>query len=117
VLFDVVPEIKDPQMITTRNIDDTGDTDPTDLQLSDLYDQLQHSDQEHGDVSVTDEESGWCLSAHRDGRIILANLIDFDREARHMHPISKDKVLELWLALRDSNIDRIEAQPWKPGYS
>jgi hypothetical protein len=112
-----VPEIKDPQMITTRNIDDTGDSDPTDLQLSALYEQLPDSAQEHGDVSVTDEESGWCLSAHRDGRIVLANLIDFDREARHMHPVSKDKVLELWLALRDSNFDRIEAQPWKPGYS
>ena len=113
----VVPEIKDPQMITTRNIDDTGDTDPTDLQLSDLYDQLQHSDQEHGDVSVTDEESGWCISAHRDGRIVLGNLIDFDLEARHMHPVSKDKVLELWLALKNSNLDIIEAQPWMPGYS
>lgn len=103
-------------MITTRNIDDTGDSDPSDHQLSELYDQLLHSDQEHGDVSVTDEDSGWCLSAHRDGRVVLANLIDLDCAARYMHPVSKDKVLELWISLRDRALDRIESQLWKKGY-
>ena len=63
-------------MISTRRIDDSGDIDPPIESFSEIYDELKYSNQEHGDVSVTDEDTGWCISAHRDGRVVLANLLD-----------------------------------------
>ena len=80
-------------MISTRHIDDSGEIDPSMEALEALYDELEQSDQEHGDVSVTDEDTAWCLSAHRDGRVILGNLIEGGD--MYMHPVTRAKVLVL----------------------
>jgi hypothetical protein len=101
-------------MISTRRIDDSGAIDPPIESLSELYDELKSSDQEHGDVSVTDENTGWSISAHRDGRVVLVNLIEGG--GRHMHPVSKEKVLELWGVLASGGIERILSEPWRDGY-
>lgn len=102
-------------MISTRRIDDTGEIDPPLESLSTLYDELKTSDQEHGDVSVTDEDSGWCISAHRDGRVVFGNLLEGGD--KHMHPVTKEKVLELWHMLANGEIERIQAEPWRDGYT
>ena len=102
-------------MISTRRIDDTGEIDPPLESFSTLYDELKNSDQEHGDVSVTDEDSGWCISAHRDGRVVFGNLLA--EGDKHMHPVTKEKVLELWCMLANGEIERIQAEPWRDGYT
>jgi hypothetical protein len=82
--------------------------------LSDLYDELLSADREHGDVAVVHEESGWSISAHRDGRVVLEHLGKGGE--RHMIPVSKDRVLELWRKLVVGDIDSLMTEPWKHGY-
>lgn len=98
-------------MFSVIHTDGSGDDDPSLESLSGLYDELLTCDQEHGDVSVVDENSGWCLSAHRDGRLIFQHL--GTRQASHMIPVEKLKVLALWHCLVKGDIERIRSEPWK----
>jgi len=70
-------------------------------------------DDEHPDVSLT-HESEWTLSAFPDGLVIWENAEE--DVARHMHHVSRSKVLELWTMLSEGNIDAIESEPWIQGY-
>ncbi len=83
--------------------------------LSALYDELIGADQEHGDVSVTDEETGWYISAHRDGRVVMENLND-EGPAKHLHPVTKAFVLDLWSLLLAGDYASLHAHPWQAGY-
>jgi hypothetical protein len=100
-----------------RHTDGSGDLDPPADALSALYDELLFSDTEHGDVSVTHDESGWCMSAHRDGRVVFGNLRDYGASDRHMIPVPKERVLELWKRLIDGDIEGLLKEPWQPGYT
>jgi hypothetical protein len=60
------------------------------------------------------EDSGWCMSAHRDGRLVLGHLGKGGE--RHMMPVTKQHVLELWIRLIDGDIDGLLSEPWKQGY-
>ena len=82
--------------------------------LSDLYDELLTADEEHGDVSVIDDATGWCLSAHRGGQLIFGHLRDGGE--RHMFPVAKERVLELWRRLGEGDVEGLLKEPWKPGY-
>ena len=86
-------------MFGFRNADQSGADIPPDADLrcllAVLHDQLQATDSEHGDVAVTDYDSGWTVSAHRDGRAVFENLRG-EPGARHMHPVSRERMLELW---------------------
>ncbi len=82
--------------------------------LSALYDELLTADREHGDVSVTHDDSGWCMSAHRDGRVVFEHLDEGGE--RHMIPVQKELVLELWNRLIHGEIEGLLAEPWTPGY-
>jgi hypothetical protein len=94
--------------------DGAGEDNPPLASLSDLYDELLSADREHGDVAVINDDSGWCMSAHRDGRLVLEQL--GKGEPRHMIPVSKERLLELWKRLIDGDIDGLLSLPWKPGY-
>jgi hypothetical protein len=82
--------------------------------LPDLFDELHTADREHGDVSVIHEESGWVLSAHRDGRVIFENLSTGGE--RHMTPVTKDHVLDLWQRLVNGDVNGLLSEPWRAGY-
>jgi hypothetical protein len=92
----------------------SGEDNPPFESLPRLYDELLSADREHGDVSVIDDESGWCMSAHRDGRLVFTNLAR--RGARHMMAASKERVVQLWIRLINGNIDELFAEPWQDGY-
>jgi hypothetical protein len=101
-------------MISIIHWDGTSEPTPDIGSLGDLFDELATADREHGDVSVVDEESGWCMTAHRDGRLVFENL-SMGGE-RHMKPVSKDRVLQLWRLLADDQIEAILREPWVLGY-
>lgn len=82
--------------------------------LADLYDELQSADEEHGDVSVVHDDTGWCLSAHRGGGLVFEQI--GRPGARHMFPVSKEQVLAFWRRLVEGDIDGLLAEPWKQGY-
>ncbi len=96
------------------HLDGSGD-DGTSLDvLSPLYDELLTADFEHGDVAVVHEQSGWCISAHRDGRVVFGHL--GEGGDRHMIPVTKEQVLILWRRLIDGDINDLLAEPWVTGY-
>lgn len=82
--------------------------------LTALYDELLQADQEHGDVAVIHDNSGWCLSAHRDGRIVFEHLGEGGE--RHMIPVSKERVIELWKRLVAGDINDLMNEQWQSGY-
>ncbi len=91
-----------------------GDEDPSLDSLSDLCDETIDGDQEHGDVAVVHEDTGWCMSAHRNGRLVFE---DLERGGeRHMVPFPKARVLQYWRRLIAGESDQLLAEPWRPGY-
>jgi len=93
-----------------------GDTkrDPPLNALELLFEELESADDEHTDVSVS-HESEWTLSAFKSGHLVWENVAEGD-QPRHMRPISREKVLELWRLLAEGRISEIEKEPWQPGY-
>jgi hypothetical protein len=83
--------------------------------FSKLYDELFSSGIMDGDVSVIDDNSGWGMSAHRDGRLVFEHL-GGQGAARHMIPVPKEHVLELWKRLIEGDVEGLLKEPWKPGY-
>jgi hypothetical protein len=102
-------------MFTVNHADGSSTEDPSLETLASLFDELASSNVEHGDVAVVDQETGWCMSAHRDSRLVLVHLGERGSQ-RHMIPVSKERVLELWRRLAQSDIEGILKEPWKAGY-
>lgn len=98
------------------HMDGSGEDNPSLEALPSLYDELHSSGIIEGDVAVIHDDSGWCISAHRDGRLIFGKLGD-PKSDRHMIPVEKSKVLQLWKQLINGEIDNLLKEPWKPGYS
>lgn len=107
--------IRTEKMFNIMHLDGSSDENPSLDMLSNLYDELQATDPEHVDVGVVDEDSGWGMSAYQSGRIILEHLEQGG--ARHMIPVSKERVLELWRLLAAGDIEAILKEPWRPGYT
>jgi hypothetical protein len=103
-------------MFGVIHMDSSGDDDPPVESLSDLYEELHTSGIVDGDVAVVHDDSGWCISAHRDGRLVFEHLGEKGTE-RHMIPVAKERVLELWKRLINGDLEGILAEPWRPGYN
>lgn len=103
-------------MFGVIHTDGSGDNNPPIESLSHLYDELITADREHGDVAVVHDDSGWCMSAHLDGRLVFERLGTRGKTAHYMMPVSKERVLELWKRLVDGDIDGLLNEPWKIGY-
>lgn len=101
-------------MYSVIHTDGSSDIDPPLSSLPDLLDELTTTDREHGDVAVVNEESGWSLSAHRDGRLVFEHLSDGGE--RHMKPVATEKILELWYKLIRGDLDAVLTEPWQAGY-
>lgn len=102
-------------MFSIIHTDGSGEDNPSLESLSDLYDELLSADREHGDVTVVHEDTGWSMSAHRDGRLVFEHLGKGGE--RHMMPVSKERVLKLWGKLIEGDIDGILSEPWVLGYT
>jgi hypothetical protein len=102
-------------MYYLRHADGGYEDNPPLALLSLLYDELATTDQEHGDVSVVNEDNGWCMSAHRNGQLVFGKL--GDRNDCHMLDVSKDRTIKLWIRLINGDINGIlKEEPWRPGY-
>lgn len=90
-----------------------AESEPTVAQMREALSELDAEDDEHPDASLK-HESEWALSAFGGGLLIWENV-----EAgapRHMTNVSRDKVLQLWIALSRGDLASIEKEPWLPGY-
>ena len=101
-------------MYSVIHTDGSGEQDPPFESLSELYNELSCADAEHGDVAVVHEDSGWSISAHRDGRVVMEHLGNGGE--RHMTNATKNSVIALWARLINGEIDGLLTEPWSPGY-
>lgn len=101
-------------MFGVIHMDASGEDNPPVESLSDLYEELWSSGIMDGNVAVINDDSGWCISAYRNGSVVFGNLGE-DGDS-HMKSISKARVLELWRRLIDGDIEGLLAEPWIPGY-
>jgi hypothetical protein len=88
---------------------------PSMERLRELLQSLEIEDDEHPDVSLK-HETEWCLSAYPGGLLVWENIEVDEGNARHMKRVSREKVLNLWLALAQGDLAAIEVEPWLPGY-
>ena len=82
--------------------------------LPELIAELASSDEEHGDVSIS-LESGWTLSAHRDGSVVWGN-VEGDEEPRHLVGVTGDEMVKLFRLVAERDVGRLESLPWRVGY-
>jgi hypothetical protein len=75
----------------------------------------QPLDPEHPDVSLT-HESEWSLGAFPSGLLIWENVADPIARRQHLKNVPRDRVRELWMALASGDIERVNREPWLPGY-
>ncbi|MGH3117437.1 MAG: hypothetical protein ACRDQ2_10065 [Gaiellales bacterium] len=90
------------------------DQDPPVSALRVLVDELASADVEHPDVAVADE-SGWALSAFKDGRVVWEN-VEEDVEPRHLEGVDRERLVTMFEALARGDVASIEANSWMPGY-
>jgi hypothetical protein len=80
-----------------------------------LYDELGSAEREVGDVAVINDDSAWCLSAHRDGRVVFGQLSDRQSDL-HILAVPKEKVIAMWEKLIAGDIEGLLKEAWKPGH-
>lgn len=102
-------------MYGALHVDGSGENNPPVESFSDLYDELLSADDEHPDVSIIHDDSGWSLSAYRSGLLVFEHL-GHQGEKFHMRDVHKKRVLELWRLLAAGDIAGILSEPWKEGY-
>ena len=102
-------------MFGILHADGSGEDNPSIHGLSDLYDELATSNREHGDVSVINDDSGWCISARRDGRVTVGHLSDPESDL-HMRSVAKAKVIAMWKMLIAGDIAGLKREDWSRGH-
>jgi hypothetical protein len=101
-------------MFAVMHMDGSGENNPPLERLRDLYDELQTSGIVDGSVAVINDDTGWCMSAHRDGRLVFEHLDKGGQ--RYMKPVARERVLKLWERLIVGDIAGLLREPWQPGY-
>jgi hypothetical protein len=74
-------------------------------------------DQEHGDVWISDNPSGWEIGvfAGDRGLVVLAN-DEEDEGPFHRLGVSRQEAFTLMRRLANGHVDQIRAEPWANGY-
>lgn len=110
------PHHDDKIMHGVLHMDASGEDDLPVEKFPQLYDELFDSGILDGSVSVINDDNGWCISAHRDGRVVFEHLEEGSKP-RHMIPVEKEKVIQLWAALIAWDVSILESEPWRDGYT
>jgi hypothetical protein len=72
-------------------------------------------DQEHPDVAVSDDESGWLLSAFQSGRLVWENP-ETDDVPRHMVGVPRSEMSRVMSLVATGDLGDVESLEWLPGY-
>jgi hypothetical protein len=72
-------------------------------------------DDEHPDVSVTDDGTAWSVAAFPSGGLVFENL-DEDGEPRHMTDVPREGAIRVLTLLARGDLAALETLPWSPGY-
>lgn len=82
--------------------------------MREIVAELDVPDGEHPDTWLS-HDSGWTVSAHVCGRVVLENVEEPGQAPCHMLGVSRERVLELWLLLAAGDIEEVKRRPWLPG--
>jgi hypothetical protein len=93
-----------------------SERDPPPSIFPHLLDELEErlDDEEHLSVSVI-HESEWGLGFQRGGYVNFENVED-ESEPRHMRGVSREKAIEMMLALSKGDLAALEREAWQQGY-
>ncbi len=72
-------------------------------------------DDEHPDVSVTHDDSGWAVSAFQTGLVVWENP-EQDDDPRHLRDVSRQEVRRIMVLVSEGRIDEVDRLDWSPGY-
>lgn len=96
---------------------DGGMDDGEESALHDLIAELDGElDLEHPDVSVTDDESGWCLSYFQNGLTVFENVNGGEVGPRHMANVSREDAVSLMFSVGRGDISVVNQLAWEQGY-
>lgn len=76
-----------------------------------LLDDLVHSDRDHPDISLSNED-GWVLSIFPSGLVVFENGLDEDDNAMYLRGTGREEQLQLLRWLNDGQLDDIQALDW-----
>ncbi|MGB0409190.1 MAG: hypothetical protein ACPGIC_04270 [Opitutales bacterium] len=68
--------------------------------------------EEHPDVSLVHNPSGWSMSVYPSGIVTFENLDDDDARPSYMRDVSRADALQMWRQLSRGEIDRLKARAW-----
>ena len=72
----------------------------------------KENEEEHPDVSLVHEPSGWSIGVYPSGIITLENLDDAEGTIRYMKNVPINQAHKLWMKLSRGEITYINNQPW-----
>ncbi|MEV4915963.1 hypothetical protein AB0K47_04005 [Streptomyces tirandamycinicus] len=97
---------------------DGGMEDGTEAGVPSLVAELDGPiDDEHPDVSVTDDDSSWIVSAFQDGTLVLENLEDNDVQPRHLQHVSRAEMIRVMAIMVRGDLAALQQLDWLPGYN
>ena len=102
-------------MFHTTDMDGVSEINPPVTALRRLLatlDAPDSSDEDHPDVSLVHDPSGWSISVFPSGIATFENLDDEDQPPQYMAELSRETCLQLWLELSRGEIDRLKDRPW-----
>ncbi|MEO0511059.1 MAG: hypothetical protein AAF065_14510 [Verrucomicrobiota bacterium] len=99
----------------TTDIDGVSEINPSVEKMREvleLLDEPEIEDEEHPDVSLVHDPTGWSLSVFPNGIVTFENLDDEDNTPRFMNGVSRTDVLKMWQELSRGKIERLLNQAW-----
>ena len=100
----------------TTDADGISEICPDPRRMHEIIAQLDHSDSsdnDHPDISLVHDESGWSLSLFPSGIALWENLDQSDTDTRYIQNVSREKAHELWIKLSRGELGAIEGEPWE----
>lgn len=89
---------------------------PDNRQMRALLESLDHPDtqeQDHPDVSLIHDPSGWAVSVFPGGTVTLENLNEADEPPCYMRGVNRQDCLNMWLDLAQGRIGALQARAWQ----
>ena len=107
------------QEMAYQIMDGWGDSvdNPSDEQMHQFLNRLDIDDEEHCEVWLTHDLSGWTLSCFPNRKVIFYETADGSNyKPRHLINVSRGKMLELWQKLAKGQFGELEKEAWKSGH-
>ena len=98
----------------TTDAEGLTEFEPGERRLRALLSSLDDPDLDYPDVTLS-HASGWSVTAHAGGLVVLENLERPDRSARHRRGLTNPEILAIWNLLAAGDLTALEQLPWSPG--